>query len=111
MYSQQLAALAAMSNRYGANPEYVLAGGGNTSFKSADRLWVKGSGTSLATIQPQDFVVLERPLLNEMWSAQYPADEAQREAAVLADMMNARVRGENRRPSVETLLHDLFPQS
>ena len=111
MYTQQLAALAAMSNRYGSNPEYVLAGGGNTSFKSADRLWVKGSGTALATIQPQDFVVLERPLLNAMWSAQYPEDEAEREAAVLADMMYARVRGENRRPSVETLLHDLFPQN
>ncbi len=110
MYTNQLAALAAMSNQYGSNPEYVLAGGGNTSFKSADRLWVKGSGTSLATIKPEDFVVLERPLLNAMWSAQYPENEAEREAAVLADMMNARIRGENRRPSVETLLHDLFPQ-
>ena len=110
MYTTQLAALAAMSNQYGSNPEFVLAGGGNTSFKSADRLWVKGSGTSLATIKPEDFVVLERPLLNAMWSARYPENEAEREAAVLADMMNARVRGENRRPSVETLLHDLFPQ-
>ncbi len=110
MYTEKLAALAAMSNRYGANPEYVLAGGGNTSFKSADRLWVKGSGTSLKTIRPEDFVVLERELLGAMWSQDYPADEDAREAAVLSDMMNARVRGENRRPSVETLLHDLFPQ-
>ncbi len=110
MYTKQLEALAAMSNKYGKNPEYVLAGGGNTSFKSQDLLWVKGSGTSLATIAPEDFVVLERPLLNQMWTAQYPADEAAREAEVLKDMMNARVRGENRRPSVETLLHDLFPQ-
>ena len=111
MYSNQLAALAAMSNEYGKNPEYVLAGGGNTSFKSADRLWVKGSGTSLATIKPEDFVVLERPLLGAMWSKTYPENEEDREADVLKDMMYARVRGENRRPSVETLLHDLFPQS
>lgn len=110
MFTQQLNQLAAMSNRYGADSRYVLAGGGNTSFKSADRLWVKGSGTALATIRPEDFVVLERPLLHQMWTAQYPADEDQREAAVLNDMMMARVRGENRRPSVETLLHDLFPQ-
>ena len=110
MYTEKLAALAAMSNKYGANPEYVLAGGGNTSFKSADRLWIKGSGTALATIKPEDFVVLERSLLNEMWTADYPAEEAAREAAVLQDMMNARVAGETRRPSVETLLHDLFPQ-
>lgn len=111
MYHDQLTALAEMSNRYGADAQYVLAGGGNTSFKSADRLWVKGSGTSLATIQPQDFVVLERPALAKMWQAQYPAGEAEREAAVLRDMMDARIKGESRRPSVETLLHDLFPQS
>lgn len=110
MYTTQLQALAAMSNQYGADSRYVLAGGGNTSFKSADHLWVKGSGTALATIRPEDFVVLERTLLDEMWTAQYPQDEDEREAAVLSDMMNARVRGENRRPSVETLLHNLFAQ-
>ncbi|MBR5295960.1 MAG: SDR family NAD(P)-dependent oxidoreductase [Clostridia bacterium] len=110
MYTKSLAALAAMSNKYGANPAFVLAGGGNTSFKSEDRLWVKGSGTSLATIKPEDFVVLERGALGQMWSSAYPEEEAAREAAVLQDMMDARVKGETRRPSVETLLHDLFPQ-
>ncbi len=110
MYTDNLIALAKMSNKYGANPEYVLAGGGNTSFKSADRLWIKGSGTALATIKPEDFVVLERDLLAKMWTADYPAEEAAREAEVLRDMMDARIKGENRRPSVETLLHDLFPQ-
>lgn len=109
-YTEQLQALAAMSNKYGADPAYVLAGGGNTSFKSADFLWIKGSGTALATIRAEDFVVLERQLLAQMWNAQYPADEDEREAAVLKDMMDARIKGENRRPSVETLLHDLFPQ-
>ena len=107
---EKLAALAAMSNKYGADANFVLAGGGNTSYKSADRLWVKGSGTALATIKPEDFVVLEREKLAKMWSAAYPQEENAREAAVLADMMAARVEGENRRPSVETLLHDLFPQ-
>lgn len=111
MYKEQLAALAAMSNKYGEDANFVLAGGGNTSYKSGDTLWVKGSGTSLATIEPEDFVALERQLLDKMWATEYPADEAEREAAVLADMMYARVRGENRRPSVETLLHNLFPQS
>ena len=110
MYTNELAQLAAMSNKYGADPAYVLAGGGNTSFKSADNLWIKGSGTSLATIRPEDFVVMDRKELAKMWKAAYPADEKAREAAVLQDMMNARVEGETRRPSVETLLHDLFPQ-
>ncbi len=105
-----LAQLAAMSNKYGANADFVLAGGGNTSFKSDDRLWVKGSGTSLATIKAEDFVVMDRSKLEDMWTARYPEDEAARESAVLADMMSARVPGESRRPSVETLLHELFPQ-
>ncbi len=109
--NNSLQALAAMSNHYGADPEFVLAGGGNTSFKTDQNLWIKGSGTSLATIQARDFVVMEREKLANMWDAQYPAEEAAREAAVLEDMMNARVPGETRRPSVETLLHDLFPQS
>lgn len=109
-YSDCLTALAAMSNRYGADPEYVLAGGGNTSFKSDALLWVKGSGTALATIRPGDFVVLSRERLNDMWSARYPENEAARESAVLKDMMAARIEGETRRPSVETLLHNLFPQ-
>ena len=111
MYTAELAALAAMSNRYGADPAYVLAGGGNTSFKSGEKLWVKGSGTSLATIRAEDFVVLERAKLDRMWTVTYPEEEKAREAAVLADMMAARVEGENRRPSVETLLHNLFPQT
>jgi rhamnose utilization protein RhaD (predicted bifunctional aldolase and dehydrogenase) len=110
MYTAQLAALAAMSNKYGADPAYVLAGGGNTSFKSDKNLWVKGSGTSLATIKAEDFVVLEREKLDHMWTVSYPEEEKAREAAVLADMMAARVEGETRRPSVETLLHNLFPQ-
>ncbi len=107
--NKSLQALAAMSNHYGADPEFVLAGGGNTSFKTENNLWIKGSGTSLATIKAQDFVVMDRKKLAAMWTATYPENEAARESAVLADMMNARVDGETRRPSVETLLHDLFP--
>ena len=109
-YEKQLADLALMSNKYGADPEYVLAGGGNTSFKCEDLLWVKGSGTALATIKPEDFVVLVREKLDAMWRVDYPTDEDTRESSVLSDMMSARVEGENRRPSVETLLHNLFPQ-
>ena len=102
--------LEAMSNRYGADANYVLAGGGNTSYKTEDTLYVKGSGTSLATIKAEDFVRLERAKLKTMWEKTYSPVEAERESQVLADMMAARVEGETRRPSVETLLHNLFPQ-
>lgn len=110
MFENELTALADMSNLYGSNPEFVLAGGGNTSYKNEDWLFVKGSGTALATIKPGEFVKMDRHALGAMWDKDYPAGEAEREAAVLADMMAARAPGENRRPSVETLLHELFAQ-
>ena len=100
-----------MSRRYGADPEFVLAGGGNTSFKTADTLFVKGSGSALATIREEQFVKLSRSALDAVMKKTYPADEKQREADVLADMMDARLKGEEaKRPSVECLLHNLFPQ-
>jgi len=103
--------LVEISNYYGANPEYVLAGGGNTSMKDDQFLFVKGSGTTLKTITADGFVKMDRVGLKEMWEKEYSADVEQREIQVLADLMDARAKGEqNKRPSVETSLHDLFPQ-
>ena len=108
MTQKNLAALAAMSNKYGADADYVLAGGGNTSYKDEETLYVKGSGTALATIKPEEFVRMDRSLLFEIRTKQYSEVEAECEAQVLADMMDARRKGETRRPSVETVLHDLL---
>jgi rhamnose utilization protein RhaD (predicted bifunctional aldolase and dehydrogenase) len=105
-----LQALAEISRLYGSNPDYVIAGGGNTSFKDADYLYIKASGTSLATARSGDFVKMNRGPLAHIWEKAYPAATDAREAAVLADMMAARAPGEeNKRPSVETLLHDILP--
>lgn len=99
------------SNRYGKTPGFVLAGGGNTSYKTENTLWIKGSGTSLATITEEGFVKMDRAKLAAIWKNTYSADQAEREAEVLADMMAAKLPDEEaKRPSVETLLHDLFPQ-
>lgn len=108
MHTDNLLALAHMSNKYGADPNYVLAGGGNTSYKSEDTLYVKGSGTALATIKPEEFVRMDRQLLHQIRTKKYSDVEAECEAQVLADMMDARRKGETRRPSVETVLHDLL---
>ncbi len=106
-----LTTLCSFSHKYGANPAYVLAGGGNTSCKDENHLYIKGSGTALATITPEGFVKMERAKLDTMLTKSYPENEDEREAAVLADLMAARATGEeNKRPSVETLLHNLFPQ-
>ncbi|MBE6541145.1 MAG: SDR family oxidoreductase [Ruminococcaceae bacterium] len=103
--------LVEFSNRYGKNSAFVLAGGGNTSYKTDDIIYIKGSGTSLATITEDGFVKMDRAKLAAIWEKNYSADSAEREAAVLADMMSAKLPGEEvKRPSVETLLHDLFAQ-
>jgi rhamnose utilization protein RhaD (predicted bifunctional aldolase and dehydrogenase) len=51
---------------------------------------------------------MDRSLLFEIRTKKYSDVEAECEAQVLADMMGARREGETRRPSVETVLHDLL---
>ena len=33
-----------ISKYYGSNKDYVIAGGGNTSFKDDETIWIKASG-------------------------------------------------------------------
>lgn len=99
------------SRAYGANPDWLLAGGGNTSWKEGQTLHVKASGGSLGTIDAGGFCAMDRPGLDAIWRKTYPAAAEAREAAVLADLLAARRQGETRRPSVETLMHGLFPQA
>ena len=109
---EDLAELVALSRHFGSDPEYVLAGGGNTSFKTESRLFIKGSGTSLADIEPSGFVRLDRARLASLWRRDYPADPHALEALVTEVLLAAREPGqEAKRPSVETPLHDFFPEA
>lgn len=106
-----LSYLVEMSNRYGKSEDFVLAGGGNTSYKENGVMYVKGSGTSLADITGEQFVKMDMQKLATMLEKEYPADDNAREAAALEDMMTARFPGEEtKRPSVEAILHAIFPQ-
>jgi rhamnose utilization protein RhaD (predicted bifunctional aldolase and dehydrogenase) len=103
-------ALAEASRYYGANADYVIAGGGNSSFKDKETLYVKASGTALVDAVPEAFVRMDRKALARMWEKGYPTESAVREKEVLADLMAARKdAGEQKRPSVETMIHDLLP--
>ena len=103
--------LVEFSRRYGSDPELVLAGGGNTSMKENGVLYVKGSGCSLSTIRSVDFVAMNLDKLLAICGKQYPTEDKEREALFLADVSAAKLPGEERkRPSVEALLHALFPQ-
>ncbi len=104
--------IAEISHKYGSDSRYVLAGGGNTSYKNDEHLYIKGSGHALATISNEGFVKMSRESLETIWQKTYSEKKDEREAQVLADMMASRCEGEeNKRPSVETLLHNLFKQT
>lgn len=102
---KQIEDLIAISRKFGQDSRFVIAGGGNTSYKDENRLWVKASGHALATITEDGFAVLDRALLNEMGEKAYNEDTAIREEQVKNDLAVACVT-KDRRPSVETSLHN-----
>lgn len=102
---KQIEDLIAISRKFGQDSRFVIAGGGNTSYKDENRLWVKASGHALATITEDGFAVLDRALLNEMGEEAYNADTAIREEQVKNDLAAACIT-KDRRPSVETSLHN-----
>ncbi len=106
-----------ISRDFGSRPGFALAGGGNTSVKTADRLWVKASGHRLATIDAGGFVELDRGKLAAMLDAgDWPEEPAAREALFVERVMAARIDSAagrtvpGARPSVEALLHHLLPE-
>ena len=102
---KQIEDLIAISRKFGHDSRFVIAGGGNTSYKDENRLWVKASGHALATITEDGFAVLDRALLNEMGEKAYNEDTAIREEQVKNDLAVACIT-KDRRPSVETSLHN-----
>lgn len=106
---QELKDLIAISQHFGRNKEYVIAGGGNTSFKDEDSLWIKASGYPLAELTGEGLVELDREKLHRISSAIYSDDPVIREEQVKKDLL-ASINDplKNKRPSVETSLHELI---
>ena len=104
-----LETITALSVKYGSDPAYVLAGGGNTSVKDEKFLYVKPSGVALAKIRPENFVKMERALIEKIFTCEMPSDVAEREAVAKERMMAAVCPDSTGRPSVEAPLHELIP--
>jgi len=96
-----------LSHEFGTD-DYVKGGGGNTSCKNADTLWVKPSGTTLAGLQPESFVALDRAKIDELYAIATPEDKHAREALVKDVMEQALMPGSSGRASVEAPLHNVF---
>src|SRR5581483_1906944 len=101
------------SNLLGSDRALANQGGGNTSAKGtiSDHtgrqvrvLWVKGSGTDLATITPAGFACLR---LDELLPLR--EREAMDDATMVAYLLRCAVNPDQPRPSIETLLHAFVP--
>jgi len=103
--------LVKISQKYGKDPDYVIAGGGNTSYKNNDYLWIKASGTSLATITEDGFAKMDRSCLNKIAEKKYSTDPLKRETEIKEELHNCIVGDKSKRPSVETSLHNLLEKS
>jgi len=98
-----------ISRFYGRNKEYVIAGGGNTSFKNDTSIWIKASGYPLSELSEEGLVVLDRKKLQLISSNKYSDDPTIREEQVKNDLFGSISDPlKNIRPSVETSLHELI---
>jgi rhamnulose-1-phosphate aldolase/alcohol dehydrogenase len=105
----ELETLAYRSNLLGADRAVANFGGGNTSTKAKEKdhagrevdvLWVKGSGTDLATIRAEQFTGL---ILDEVLPLEERSEMSDKE--MVSYLAACQLRPDMPRGSIETLLH------
>ena len=98
-----------ISQYFGKQKEYVIAGGGNTSYKNNEYLYVKASGACLATVEENDFVVILREKMNSISKKKYSVDPLKREEYLKKDLTHCIADNKKlEKPSVEASLHNLL---
>jgi rhamnose utilization protein RhaD (predicted bifunctional aldolase and dehydrogenase)/NAD(P)-dependent dehydrogenase (short-subunit alcohol dehydrogenase family) len=112
-HGEDLALRVYTSQLLGKNPDLVLHGGGNTSVKSkvtellgdvTEVLFVKGSGSDLATIEPSGFPACRLAHLRRCCERPSMTDEE-----MVAELCRQRIDPASPTPSVEALLHAYLP--
>jgi NAD(P)-dependent dehydrogenase (short-subunit alcohol dehydrogenase family)/rhamnose utilization protein RhaD (predicted bifunctional aldolase and dehydrogenase) len=107
--NQEIKDLIEISRFYGSNKDFVIAGGGNTSFKDNSTIWIKASGYPLAELTEAGLVALNREKLHEIAAKSYAEDPVTREEQVKTDLFKCIIDpSQKMRPSVETSLHELI---
>ncbi len=106
-----LAEMVDLSRRFGAKPEFVRAGGGNSSAKVDGILSIKPSGASLATLTVESLIALAIKPLMDLLEGGASSGSAPGSDEVLRVADSARLSpADGRRPSVELLFHALLPE-
>lgn len=102
--------LVMISRYYGCDADFVLAGGGNTSVKIGDRLFVKASGYPLATLTREGLVELDRTKLSQLLQSDLGSERVEREERFKTAIMASRIDSTGgKRPSVESVVHHVVP--
>jgi NAD(P)-dependent dehydrogenase (short-subunit alcohol dehydrogenase family)/rhamnose utilization protein RhaD (predicted bifunctional aldolase and dehydrogenase) len=106
---QQLQDLIELSRFYGQDNEFVIGGGGNTSWKDDETIYVKASGVKLGNITEEGFIRLDRHCITKCFEGSFPEDPVLRDQLVLKGLLKCCTGNEKGlRPSVETPLHHLI---
>ena len=95
------------TRKFGSD-KYVKGGGGNSSAKTKDTIWVKPSGTTMGNITANKFVALDRAKVLRMDEVSLAGDVKKREALAKDIMAAAVLPDSSGRPSVEAPLHNLL---
>ncbi len=102
--------LVKLSRFYGADYDFVVCTGGNTSVKDGERMYVKASGCALGTVTPERFVPMDRNRLIALVDADFSDDPRRGETQFSQGILDARIEPENPvRPSIECVLHAMLP--
>lgn len=105
--NKQIKDLIEISHYYGKNKDFIIAAGGNTSFKNEKHIFVKASGIPLGAINKNGFIQLERDKAHSILSKKYSNDPEKRANEIKKDLLKSKINIKNKlRPSVETLVHE-----
>lgn len=103
-YTTDLAMRVYTSQLLGKDMNLVLHGGGNTSVKIDDKLYVKGSGWNLDTIEEPGFPGVDLQTLIDMAKLDYLCD-----TDMVAQQREALEDKSSPNPSIEAILHAIIP--
>ncbi len=103
-YTTDLAMRVYTSRLLGQDMDLVLHGGGNTSVKTGDYLYVKGSGWNLDTIEEAGFPAVDLEVLKEMAKLEHLSD-----TEMVARQREALKDKSSPNPSIEAILHAIIP--
>lgn len=100
-----------LSNASGMQPDWIQAGGGNTSWKKGDSLFIKASGTTLSEMDKENGIVEVKlsKVCELLEDPNAPKEKSECDAWATRELQQA-VKGNARgqRPSMETFLHAML---